>query len=343
MSAPISVVIPAYNAGAFIEATIRSIRAQTVAVAEIIVVNDGSIDDTSAVARAAGATVLDQQNLGLPASRNRGISAAKEPWIALADADDLWERNKIELQWRSLERAPTAAFSFCDFSQFNEKGVINTSVMYEVHRHFRHVLRTSLDEHSSLCDAVSLGAALLVQNVFCHSSILVRKEAVNALGGYDTTLLAAEDYEFVMRLTRDHVGTYVDLPLVHYRRHATAMTSNIPKCREALVDVALRTLKTPSNYSPQTSEHFRRELKSYLVKCAFAHIRYGEQVRAREWLRRSFRERMTFRGMLLYPLTFVVEHRVGRNLRNRLLALQRLAFESSASPKKAASGVSGDA
>jgi glycosyltransferase involved in cell wall biosynthesis len=336
--APISVVIPAYNAGAFIEATIRSIQAQTVSVAQIVVVNDGSSDATRDIARAAGATVLDQQNLGLPASRNRGISAATEPWIALADADDLWEPNKIELQWRSLERAPTAAFSFCDYSQFNEKGVINACVIYEVHRHFRHVLRTSLDQHSSLCDGVSLGAALLVQNVVCHSSILVRKEAVIALGGYDTTLLAAEDYEFLMRLTRDHVGTYVDLPLVHYRRHATAMTSNIPKCREALVDVALRTLKTPSNYSPQTSEHFRRELTNYLVKCAFAHIRYGEQARAREWLWRSFRERLTLHGMLLYPVTFAVDHSVGRNLRNRLLAFQRQAFESSPSPKKAASG-----
>jgi glycosyltransferase involved in cell wall biosynthesis len=329
MNAPISVVIPAFNAAAYIDDTIKSIQAQTLQVTEIIVVNDGSTDDTSVIARACGATVIDQQNVGLPATRNRGIASARQPWIAFADADDPWELDKIERQWRSLQLAPNASFSFSDFSQFNVHGIINASVIHEVHRHFELVSRRPLDRHASLCDSVTLGAALLRQNVFCPSSLIVKRDVALSLGGYDPKLFAAEDYEFVLRLTRKHVGTYVDLPLVRYRRHGKAMTSNIPRMREGLVAVALRTITRPGEYAPQTSEHFSRELPYYFIKSGFAHIRYGDQRLAREWLERSLRQRFTFSGALLYALTFAVESSVGRLLRDRIVAVTcRGAFDS---------------
>jgi glycosyltransferase involved in cell wall biosynthesis len=338
MLAPISVVIPAFNAAAYLHATIRSIRAQTVAVAEIIVVDDGSTDETGAIARANGATLVKQTNAGLPTTRNRGISVASQPWIALADADDLWEPDKIERQWRSLMLAPDAVFSFSDFSQFNERGVINSSVIHEVHsRHFRGVVRTPLGDHASLCDSATLGAAILKQNPFCPSSLIVRKDTALGLGGYDPNLFAGEDYEFVLRLTRDHVGTFVDVPLVQYRRHPTAMTSNIPKMREAMVEVALRIMKRPQEYAPRTSEYFRRRLPLYLLKCGFAHIRYGDQSRARDWLQRSLCERITLSAMALYPLTFLVERGLGRRLRDAAVERSgREAFKSAVGMKSPA-------
>ncbi len=330
MNAPITVVIPAYNAAAYLAETIASIRAQTLPVAEIIVVNDGSTDETGAIARAAGTIVIDQANAGLPASRNRGISAASQPWIAFADADDLWSHDKTERQWRSLELAPSADFSFSDFSQFNDLGVINASVLHEVHQHFRRVSQTPLGDRASLCDPATLGAALLVQNVFCPSSLIVRKTTALKIGGYDPELFSAEDYDFALRLTRDHLGTYVDAPLVRYRRHATAMTSNIPKMREGLADVALRTINKAAEYSPRTGEYFRRTIPRYYIKCAFAHLRYGDQERAREWLRRSLLERVTVSAMVLYPLTFLVQSGIGRRLRDGLVsATFREAFQTS--------------
>jgi glycosyltransferase involved in cell wall biosynthesis len=280
MSAPISVVIPACNAADYIDATIRSIQAKTLQVAEIIVVNDGSTDDTSTIARARRATVIDQQNVGLPATRNRGIATARQPWIAFARADDPWEPDKIERQWRSFRLAPSASFSFSDFSQFNVHGVMNASVIREVHRHFRLVSRSPLDRHASLCDSVTLGAALLRQNVFCPSSLIVRKDVALSLGGYDPKLFAAEHYEFALQLTRNHIGTYLDLSLVRYRRHATAMTNNIPRMREALVAVALRTITRPEEYAPRASEHLigeyvtKIEITTILVvSCGFGYIR----------------------------------------------------------------------
>ena len=320
---PISVVVPAHNAERYLAATIESIRAQTVNVVEIIVVDDGSTDNTVAVARRAGVIVLEQSNAGVSVARNRGIDVASQPWIALVDADDLWEPDKLERQWRSLTAAPQASFSFCDYSQFDEKRVWNKSVLQEVHGHFAAVKRTALGPDAWLCDPASLSAGLLIQNVIQPSALLIRRETVLSLGGFDSSLLACQDYDLFLRLARDHVGTYIDRQLVHYRRHATATTSNIPKSREGLAGVGLRALTHPWQYSPQTVEHFRNALPNLLLKCGFAHLRYGKADAARKWLKRSLRERFSLAAAVLFAVSYVVETSPGQWLRQRALQLAR--------------------
>ncbi|MDQ3806198.1 MAG: glycosyltransferase family 2 protein, partial [Acidobacteriota bacterium] len=113
--APISVIIPAYNAERFIAQTIESVHAQTLPVAEVIVVDDGSSDRTAEVARALRARVISQPNRGLSAARNAGLKAATQPWVALLDADDLWARSKIEHQWDAVRRCPAAGVVACGY------------------------------------------------------------------------------------------------------------------------------------------------------------------------------------------------------------------------------------
>jgi glycosyltransferase involved in cell wall biosynthesis len=102
--APVSAVIAAYNAEAFIAETIESVRAQTLPVAEILVVDDGSTDSTAEIARGMGARVISQENRGLAATRNRCVREASQPWIAFIDSDDLWEPQKIERRRQSGNR-----------------------------------------------------------------------------------------------------------------------------------------------------------------------------------------------------------------------------------------------
>src|SRR5262244_3231712 len=92
---PISVVIPAYNAAAFIAEALESVRAQTRAAAEVIVVDNGSTDASPRLAEAAGACVLRLERPGVSRARNVGIRAATQPWIAFLDADDLWQPDKL--------------------------------------------------------------------------------------------------------------------------------------------------------------------------------------------------------------------------------------------------------
>src|SRR6185436_17086225 len=114
--APISAVIPAYNAENFIQDAIESVRAQTLPVAELIVVADGCIDQTGEIAGGLGATVLRATGRNVAAARNIGVRAATQEWIAFLDADDLWEVNKTEYQWKISQTFPDASIISCDLS-----------------------------------------------------------------------------------------------------------------------------------------------------------------------------------------------------------------------------------
>src|SRR5687768_4198880 len=100
----LSVVIPAYNAEKYLGAAIESVLAQGHPSAEIVVVNDGSSDRTHEVARSYGGQVhfLSQDHAGAAAARNRGVDAARGAYLAFLDADDLWLKGKLELQWKAL-------------------------------------------------------------------------------------------------------------------------------------------------------------------------------------------------------------------------------------------------
>src|ERR1700721_4618512 len=100
----ISVVIPAYNAAAFLPRSIASVRAQTLQPVEVIVVDDGSTDDTKAVAAGLGGRVITRTNSGPSAAKNTGIRMASGDWIALLDADDRWSPEKLERQANRASR-----------------------------------------------------------------------------------------------------------------------------------------------------------------------------------------------------------------------------------------------
>jgi len=112
--APISVVIPAHNAERFIEEAIESVLAQTLPVAEVIVIADDCSDDTSAIARRLDAIVFEGKHRNISAATNQGVRAAGQEWIALLDADDFWETRKIESQWKAVQAFPDAAIISCD-------------------------------------------------------------------------------------------------------------------------------------------------------------------------------------------------------------------------------------
>ncbi len=114
--ADVSVVIPAYNAAAFLAETLASVFAQTVPPAEIIVVDDGSTDDTAGIARNLGATVISRANGGISAARNTGVRAARSEYLALLDADDLWMPEKLEVQLAAFAAATVPSFSLYGFS-----------------------------------------------------------------------------------------------------------------------------------------------------------------------------------------------------------------------------------
>ncbi len=217
----VSVVIPAYNAERFLRMTLLSAQAQTYPHLEIVVVNDGSTDGTAELSEAMARgdkriRVVHQSNAGLAAARNRGIREARGEYIAPLDADDLWHPENIALQMdaiRSAGKRAGASYSwYLSIDEFG--GIISTCPQY-THSDKRSVFNQQIDGN-------------FIGNGSC---IVMRRAAVEAVGGYDSSLLArggqgSEDHALYLALAERWDFAVVPRYLTAYRSHSSNMSSN---------------------------------------------------------------------------------------------------------------------
>jgi GT2 family glycosyltransferase len=218
----VSVVVPAFNAAATLDRTLRSIADQTYSRLEIIIVDDGSSDDTPALARAfcsedARGKFIRQSNAGVAAARNTGIKAASGDWVAPIDADDLWHPSKIERQVEAATRAASPpGFVYCWFHLIDEEdNVLGSSEAFCVRGE-------ALD---------SLQYFNFVGN---GSSLLIRRDAALEVGGYDSRLRqrgaqGCEDVAIQLRLASRYPVEAVCQYLVGYRCMAGSMSGDTAK------------------------------------------------------------------------------------------------------------------
>jgi glycosyltransferase involved in cell wall biosynthesis len=200
MTSSVSVIIPSYNSARYVADAIRSARAQTVPPTQIIVVNDGSTDDTEKVleAFAGQITVIRQANAGLPSARNAGLRVATGDWIGFLDADDAWHPQKLELQLRTARSDP-------------DVGLIGTATF-----DFPNELPPSVDGPGRL-ERIPL-ERLLVRNHFTASSVLVRGDVARRVGEFDPPLPNAEDWDYWQRTAEICPVAMLALPLTGYRQ-----------------------------------------------------------------------------------------------------------------------------
>jgi glycosyltransferase involved in cell wall biosynthesis len=281
---PIAVVIPAYNRERLVASALESVLAQTRAPAEIIVVDDGSTDDTAAVAQSFGANVLRQSNAGVSAARNAGVRIAGSPWIAFLDSDDLWAANKLEVQWEALEACPETGMVFSDFSYFDDatgETMGKTKLLREAH--YADVVRQRIGSASFSCEPNSFGRAL-VQGLFTSvETMIVRRDLLLSLGIFDTDLRCAEDWELFLRLAAATTASVVEMPLLYARRmHSPRLSENFAGSYRAYADVAARIEKHPGRYPVGAVEAFRNRRPVWLAQAGWRRFRsreFGEAAR----------------------------------------------------------------
>ena len=201
----ISVVIPCYNAAPFLRPAIESILGQSRPATELIVVDDGSTDDSARIAASFGPAVqvIRQENRGESAARNRGIEAATGDWVAFLDADDLWLPTKLERQAEVIRSAPGDVVCVtCQFFLFGE-GVEERRCALPRRYEFPDPLREML-----------LGFTVPIQ------CAVVRRAAAR-LTPFPEAIRHAEETIFFVLLRSQ--GRFLEVPeaLVRYRRHGS--------------------------------------------------------------------------------------------------------------------------
>lgn len=206
----ISVVMPAYNAEKYITEAIESILNQSFRDFEFIILNDCSTDATESIILSYGDArivyVKNEENLGVARTLNKGLAIAKGEYIARMDADDVSLPQRLERQAAFLEENPAVAVLGCNVETFDETGSLYTGW--------------------SATDPKQMHIDLLFSCGLAHPSVMMRREVIDALGGYDPAFEGLEDYELWCRVTQSHQVTTLPEVLFCYRVHSGQVTKN---------------------------------------------------------------------------------------------------------------------
>ena len=193
----VSVVVPTFNRAHLINRALQSVVSQTYRPLDLIVVDDGSTDDTCERVRTdyPHATLLSQSNQGVSAARNRGLSVAQGDWIAFLDSDDTWCESKIEQQLQALTKEPQSLICHTD-----EIWIRNGVRVNPMNKHLK--------------SGGNIFEQCLPRCVISPSSVLLHRSVFEEFGGFDEELPACEDYDLWLRLCAKLPVTYLPEKLV---------------------------------------------------------------------------------------------------------------------------------
>ena len=217
----VSVIIPTYKHRDFVQATLNSVFAQTFTDYEVIVINDGSPDDTAAVlqplADAGRIRYIEQQNQGQSAARNRGIAEAQGEFIALLDDDDLWPSDKLQWQVDALRENAAAVMVYGGASFVKpEFDLVKDGSGGGAGFH--------PDKASTVGSAYK--EFMVTNPTSSPGQTLIRAAAVKQTQGFDPKIWGADDYDLYVRLAKLGDFIYVRRLALYYRQHAENASKN---------------------------------------------------------------------------------------------------------------------
>jgi len=192
----ISVIIPTFNRSGFLKKAIESVLSQKYRDFELIVVDDGSEDDTPEVVTGFGPDIkyIKQKNKGPGAARNLGIKNSKGNFIAFLDSDDWWEKDKLGIQFKAMQENPEYAISHTQEVWYRDGKLLNQKQKHKKHHGY------IFDKCLPMC-AVSA------------STVMARREIFNKVGLFNEELPCCEDYDFWLRVSAGHKLLLIDKPL----------------------------------------------------------------------------------------------------------------------------------
>jgi glycosyltransferase involved in cell wall biosynthesis len=260
----VSVVVPTYNRAYCICRAIDSVRAQTYSNWEVVIVDDGSKDDTAAVISSKygddpRVRYIYQANTGVTGARNKGIRESRGDYVAFLDSDDVWKPWKLETQVACFKRFPEVGMVFTEFEAVNAAGdvVMNRGLkwIYEAYNYFQpseSLWRTScaLTDIVKLGDQVEPGARVFVGNLYVpmlrgnlvHTSTTMSSLArIEKVGGFDEGLaVSGEDYDFHFRTCKWGDVCFIDAQSTEYQ---LAFDDRLSQFKMKLAENFLKTVQ----------------------------------------------------------------------------------------------------
>jgi glycosyltransferase involved in cell wall biosynthesis len=191
----ISLIIPTYNRENHIAKAIESVLLQHVPIDEIIIIDDGSTDNTKKVVDKYDVKYVFQKNQGVSKARNVGIKIAKNDWICFLDSDDIWEKDKLEKQIEFHYKNPDILFSHTD-----ELWIFNGKIIKQ---------KKHQQKPKGFCFKENLENTLIGA-----STVMIHKDIFNDVGLFDETLIACEDYDLWLRVLLKYELGLIDEKLI---------------------------------------------------------------------------------------------------------------------------------
>ena len=286
----VSVVIATYNRADLLPETIESVLTQTFRDFELIVVDDGSTDNTQEVLKSYGDRLrfLRQENRGPSAARNFGVSHARASWISIQDSDDICAPDHLETLYRCVEKKPDVGMVFANGAYIDDPGG-KTIIPQEKSKRLA-------EKGVELPDLFSTSIVRL-------QAALLSKEALLAVGGLDENLRIAMDLDLAFRFFMRFPMAYVDKVVFFYRRHE----GNIGRNHELRLLENLRVMEKlvqefPSAIQILGRQKINRRRAYRYYRLSKSRWRAGEKDRARDALRQAILLRPFFLKYRLYQL-----------------------------------------
>lgn len=218
----VSIIIPTYNRADVIETSIQSVLNQTYDSFELLIVDDGSKDNTADVIASINDSRIKYirmpENKGVAAARNEGIRRASYEYIAFQDSDDYWKEEKLEKQMAYFTSKPEAALLYCPYECQKADGTIINVPDYNI----------PLSEKQG-----DIYRYMLCRNTIGTPSVLLRKDCLGQSGLFCENLTCLEDWELFLRISRDYEIAFQDESLVKVNLSADGVSHNISGYYEA--------------------------------------------------------------------------------------------------------------
>lgn len=300
-----SIIIPVYNGAHTICATLESVFRQTTEAFEVIVVDDGSTDETLEIVSRIDdprLTVVSYENAGVAITRNRGVEHASGEYISFIDADDLWTPDKLTRQLAALEDTPEAAVAYSWTDYIDHAG-------------------NFIAHDQQVVFSGDVQSELLVRDFLeSASNATIRRQAFWEIGGFDSSLSGAADWDFFLRLAQRYPFVAVPHVGVLYRLSSGSMSSNLSMQEQECLAVLEQAYKAAPAHLRSLQPRSLGQLYQYLsFKALQGPLSRANGVLALRYFRRS---------LAYSPKTAIQNFRLNSILGLKILAALCLPLQS---------------